>query len=488
MTDRQPKIKFPIFPQRRFDQVALSVVLILGVILGIIIWHGDQTRLRVTRFSWQGEKVGIQDKFFTLNFNRPVDPDSVESNLTIDPPLLGRSSWQGNNLVYTLSETPIYGTNYQVKLDKANRIDQQGTMEPFVDLFSTRDRTLAYVGVSDEERGRLILYDITNPKQPKKTILTPKDLVVSQFRIAPTGDKIFFLGFDPRLGRTSKKLFSVTTGIKYALSAPDVTPGKLEQVLDNQDYDNLSFDLSKDGTTFVLLRVNRQNKADSGLWIIPEEAAPRPLGIPAKDFIISPDGNKLAVSQQGGVGLIPLNMNAGSSRLLAGYTRALVFSQDGNRLLLTQENADYTRSLILLESDGRTQEVLRNMYPILDCQFEPRQEKVLYCLRTDVVKREDGNYHEEPFLSVVQLDTWQDQPLLALPNYRDVQMSMSPDGTSLLFDQVATTAPMSSRDLLTPSNQAIADARVWMLPLPDGKTQSAMPKELTPGFLPKWMP
>jgi hypothetical protein len=47
---------------------------------------------------------------------------------------------------------------------------------------------------------------------------------------------------------------------------------------------------------------------------------------------------------------------------------------------------------------------------------------------------------------------------------------------------------MSSRDLLTPSNQAIADARVWMLPLPDAKTQSVLPKELTPGFLPKWMP
>ena len=210
--------------------------------------------------------------------------------------------------------------------------------------------------------------------------------------------------------------------------------------------------------------------------------------MPAKDFIISPDGNKLAVASQGGVGLIPLNMEAGSSRLLAGYTKALAFSKDGKRLLLTQENADYTRSLILMESDGRTQEVLRNMYPILDCQFEPREEKLLYCLRTDVVKREDGNYHEEPFLSLVQLDTWQDQPLLALPNYRDVQMSMSPDGTSLLFDQVATKAPMSSRDLLTPSNQAIADARVWMLPLADAKTQAVMPKELTPGFLPKWMP
>jgi hypothetical protein len=47
---------------------------------------------------------------------------------------------------------------------------------------------------------------------------------------------------------------------------------------------------------------------------------------------------------------------------------------------------------------------------------------------------------------------------------------------------------MSYWDLFTPSNQAIADARVWMLLLPDAKTQSVLPKELTAGFLPKWMP
>lgn len=492
MTANSPKKRLPLFPRRRFDQVALSVILFLGVILAILVWHGDQTRLRVTRFSWQGEKVGVQDKILTLNFNRPVDQDSVESNFVINPPLLGRKSWQGNNFVYTLSETPTYGSNYQVKLEKAVRTDLQEEIEPFVNLFSTRDRILAYVGVGSEERGRLILYNITNPKQPKKTILTPKDLVISQFKIAPDGKKIFFLAFDPRLGSTSKQLFTVTTGIKHSLADPEITPGKLKRVLDNKDYNNLSFDLSKDGQTLIVLRSNRQNKADSGLWILQDGSTPRPLGVPAKDFIISPDGTKIAVSSQGGVGLIPLTTGAGASRLLNGYSKALAFSKDGKRLLLTKENADYTRSLILMESDGRTQEILRNMYPILDCQFEPKQEKVLYCLRTDVVKRDDGDYHEEPFLSAVQLDTWQDQPLLALPNYRDVQISMSPDGTSLLFDQVATTAPLSSSDLLTPSNQAIADARVWLLALPDSKsvapTQSVMPKEVTAGFYPKWMP
>lgn len=492
MTARLKKLRFPTLSGRRFDQVALSVMLLLGIILGIIIWRGDQSSLRVTRFSWEGEKVGVRDKVFTLHFNQPVDQDSVETNLSITPPLLGRKSWQGNTFVFTVSEKPIYGTNYQIKLDKALRADKQGEMEPYVNLFSTRDRMLAYVGVSEEERGRLILYDITDPKKPKKTILTPKDLLVTQFRVTPSGDKLFFLAFDPRIGISSQQLFTVTTGIKNSRSALDVTPGRLERVIDNQNYDNLSFDLSKDGKTLVIIRENRQNKADSGIWVVQEGEDPRPLGVPAKDFIIAPNGTKLAVSQQAGVSIIPLTVDAGASQLLEGYGKAVAFSADSKKLLLTKDNADYTRSLILREADGRTQEVLRNMYPILDCQFEPRLEKVLYCLRTDLVRRADGNYHEEPFLSAVQLDTWQDQPLLALPNYRDVKMNIAPDGTSLVFDQVATTVPLSSNDLLTPSKQAIADARVWLLMLPDSKSPNlavgSPPQEVAAGFYPQWMP
>lgn len=492
MTARFPKLRLPNLPGRRFDQVALSVIVLLSILIGIILWRGDQSRLRITRFSWEGEKVGVQDKVLAVRFNQPVDQESVETNLSISPPLLGRKSWQGNTFVFTVSEKPVYGTNYQVKLEKVLRADKQGEMEPYVNLFSTRDRTLAYVGVSEEERGRLILYNITDPKKPKKTILTPKDLVVTQFRVDPSGEKIFFLAFDPRIGVSSQQLFTVTTGIKNSQSKPDITPGRLERVIDNKDYDNLTFDLSKDGKTLVIIRENRQNKADSGIWVIQEGEVPRPLGVPAKDFIIAPNGTKLAVSQQSGVSIIPLTLDAGASQLLSGYSKALAFSADSKKLLLTKENPDYTRSLILREADGRTQEVLRNMYPILDCQFEPRLEKVLYCLRTDVVKRADGNYHEEPFLSAVQLDTWQDQPLLALPNYRDVKMNIAPDGTSLVFDQVATTVPISSSDLLTPSKQAIADARVWLLTLPDSRSPSlapsSLPQEVAPGFYPQWMP
>lgn len=475
-----------------FDRVSLGAIAVLSLLLTLILWRGDQTPLRVTRFSWQGEKIGIQERAFTLSFNQPVDRKMVENHLLIDPPLLGKISWQGNHLIYTLTDTPIYGSNYQIKLEKANRPDQQQEMQPFVSLFSTHDRSLVYVGVSGEERGRLILYDITNPKQPQKTILTAKDLLVRQFQIYPGGDKILFSAQDPSQSESALQLFTVTTGVRLSATSPEVRPGKLERLLDHQNYDNLAFKLSADGKTLIVLRRNRQNSADSGLWIVPTPETARPLGVQGDRFVVSPNGKYLAVAQQSGVGLVPLTADAGPSQFLAGFDKPIAFSQNSQQLLLTQNNSDYTRSLILRQADGTVEEISRGVYPILDCQFEPKQEKMLYCLRTDLVKRQDGNLHEEPFLSAINLDTWQDRPLLALPNYRDVQMSMSPDGVVLSFDQVATTVPMSSRDLLTPSRQAITDGRIWLLTLSDNRSvptaQEIMPKEITPGFSPQWMP
>jgi hypothetical protein len=158
-------------------------------------------------------------------------------------------------------------------------------MEPFVSLFSTHDRALVYVGVSGEERGRLILYDITDPKQPKKTILTAKDLLVRQFQIYPGGDKILFSAQDPSQPDGTLQLFTVTTGIRLYLASPEVRPGKLERVLDNQDYANLAFKLSANGQTLIVLRSNRQNPADSGLWMVPITTSTVSTSPPSTDCV-----------------------------------------------------------------------------------------------------------------------------------------------------------------------------------------------------------
>ncbi|ACK64696.1 conserved hypothetical protein [Rippkaea orientalis PCC 8801] len=481
---------------QRFDLMAIGFIVALSLALGAMLVKGEQVPLQVSYFSWEGKKIGLQDKIFTLTFNRPVDANSVTENLEIEPPLPGKISWKGRQLIYTLDDLPIYGTNYQIKLENAKRIYDQQQIKPFVSLFTTRDRNFAYIGVNGEEKGRLIVYNITDINQPKKTILTPRDLVVTDFKIYPNSDKILFSAYEPTYDNqavTKQQLYTVTTGFQVTPNNVQTQrAGRLEPILDAKDYENLSFDLSNNGKNIVIWRTNWKNPADSGLWVIPDGEKTRSLGIPGGEFVISPDGKQVAISQRGGVGIVPLTPDAGTLEFLSGYEKSLGFSQDGKYILLVKDNQDYTRSLVLLNrKDKTTKDLFRTLYPIIDCEFEPREKKSLYCLKTDLIEEAEGQYREEPFLSVITIDKTSDIPLLALPNYRDVQLSMSPDGVALLFDQVVTNPPQSNNDLMTPEKQAISDGQVWLLPLPEFKDNQSIeikPQELEPGFKPQWLP
>lgn len=496
MIKRKLKIKAWIKKLSFFDWIVLGCILFLSVVMGTMIVRGEQVPLQVSSFSWAGKKVGVENKTFNLTFNRAVDRDSVAKNLTIEPPLPGKIAWQGRTLTYTVNDPPIYGTNYQIKLQNVQRGYDQATLDPFVSVFSTRDRVLAYIGIEGEEKGRLILYNITDINQPKKTILTPRDLVVTDFQIYPQSDKILFSAFEPNVrgrGILQQELYTVTTGFNIS-PATSVTQraGRLKRILETNGYHNQQFALSQNGETIIAWRVNLENNADSSLWIIPDNEPPRSLGIPGANFEISPDGNRLAVVQQGGIRIVPLSADAGSSKILPNYEKSLGFSPDGKKILLVKDNIDYTRSLVLVPQQGKPQELLRTPYPIVDCEFEPREEKNLYCLKIDLVQGENEQYREEPFLAVVDIKEKTDLPLLALPNYRDVALSMSPDGVALLFDQVVTTPPQSEFDLLTSEKKAIADGQLWLLPLPEltnlNKSLEIQPQELISGFNPQWLP
>ncbi|MDJ0509558.1 MAG: hypothetical protein QNJ64_09940 [Crocosphaera sp.] len=500
------KIKTFIKKLNQFDWIVIGCILILIFSIATLLVKGEQVPLQVSYFSWQGRKVGVKDKSFTLSFNRSVDTNSVEKNLIIEPPLPGRIVWQGRTLIYTLNDLPIYGTNYQIKLELENvqpkneSQNRESSLNSFSSLFSTRDRVFAYIGIEGEEKGRLILYNLTNLNQnlnqPKKTILTPQDLVVTDFRIYPDSEKILFSAFEPTFrnqGLAKQELYTVTTGFNLSpLKNNPPRAGKLKPILDAKEYQNVSFELSKNGQNIIVERVNHENKNDASLWMIKENEPPTPLGIPGSEFAISPDGKRLAVTQEGGIRMVPLGANGGTSRIFQNYQKSLGFSANGEKLLLLKDNIDYTRSLMMVNIEGETKELFRTPYPVLDCQFEPRDEQDIYCLKIDVIQEERGQYREEPFLSVINTEKGTDLPLLALPNYRDVVLSMSPDGVGLLFDQVVTKVAQSGSDLLTTQKQAIADGRVWLLPLPDLKETNPslkiQPQELIFGFKPQWLP
>ena len=475
-----------------FDRLVLGTILALIAAISSILIQGNQVPIRGENFSWQGRKIGVRDNHFTLSFNRPIDRSDIETSLVIDPPLPGKISWAGDRLTYTLTELPIYGKKYQVKLPIA-----QG--EDFIGEFYSHDRAFAYIGVNQEERGRLIVCNIiqgaNNVTELKKTILTPADLVVTDFQIYPRGERILFSAFDRSdLGRDTPKqqLYTITTGLNHDEHGQNLPSGRIERFLDAKTYQNLRFNLSDNGKTLIVQRINHGNPGDASLWVISDDGQSRPLGMQGDNFLLSPDGKKAVVSQTGGVAVIPLDVQAGKPQFLPTYEKMLAFSRDGRQKLMVKSEPDNQRSLFLLNDQGESRLLLRTANPIISCEFEPRQEKTLYCLKSDLVMGSDGKVKEEPFLGIIELKTGKMMPLLALPNYRDVQMSMSPDGVALLFDQLATTPFGVRNDLVTGEGSSIADGRLWLLPLPDQFSPNSIPKilpqELNAGFKPRWLP
>ena len=497
------------------DRVAIALMLVLSLLIGLLLWQGDAVAPRVRDFSWQDKQVGAEDTSFTLTFSRPMDIKSVEANLQIDPPLPGKVAWAGRRMVYTLLAPAPYGTSYQVQLQQARDSFTESEankrlIQPFKGQFRTRDRAFVYLGVEGEQ-GRLVLYNLT---QQQKTLLTPKDLVVVDFKPYPYGEKILFSATERTSngqGLLSSQLYTVTTGIQDGNKAAESSDrflhprseethdqaGRIDLLLDNKDYQNLKFDLSPDGKTIVVQRVNQRNPAELGLWLVRPDAKPEPMKTePGGDFMITPDSHAVAVAQGQGVAILPLQVEAKKPLdFLPQFGIVLDFTRDGSEAAMVKFNTDYTRSLFLVTNGGVQKQVLRTTGSILSAQFDPHEQK-LYCLLTQLLEGE--SYQEQPYLMVIDLETGKQKPLLLLPNQRDVQMSLSPDGLGLLFDQVVTATVPSNRQKAniprTNEGEAIATSHLWLLPLITDTSKSETPSQLQPeklplsGFHPSWLP
>jgi hypothetical protein len=506
------------------DRIAIALMLLLILVIGLIVSQGDAVRARVREFTWkhvqleqkdisltdftsQTQKIGAEYRTFILTFSRPMDTKSIEENLKIDPPLAGTFSWAGRRMGYTFLTPAPYGTTYKVELqggkDKfATKERNSKTIQPFKTAFSTRDRVILYIGANNEDQGRLVLYNLT---QEQKKILTPKDLIVTDFQPFPDGQKILFSA-RPTTNQDllSAQLYTVTTGFTAPHRQKAEAAGKVDLILDNKDYQNLKFDLSPDGQTIVVQRGNKANPNDFGLWFIPissdnSEQKSTPVRLqsqPGGDFMITPDSKAVAVAQGQGTAILPLQSD-GTKPLdfFPQFGLVQAFSEDGAQAAMVKFNTDYTRDLFLVTNQGVQKKLLSTTGSIINCQFDSASP-TLYCLLTQLLPGE--YYQEQPYLIAIDLKTKQQKPLLVLPpEQRNVQMSLSPDGLGLLFDQIQTqAAPVTSSNtqiLTTDDGEAIATSSLWLMPLlpiADPEVSADLKPEQLPliGFHPRWLP
>lgn len=499
------------------DRVAIATMLVLSVLIGILVLHGDHAAPKVRAFTWQDKQIGAEDTAFILSFSRPMEYTSVEQNLRVVPPLPGKFSWAGRRMAYTLEMPAPYGTAFEVDLkgarDRFSSAKDGRTIQPFVGRFRTRDRAFVYLGAEGEEAGRLILENLTRQEH---RVLTPADLVVMDFKPYPEGDRIVFSASDRAAiaagGNLDQKLYIVTTGIQpqtparspeelQAKTSPSSTadpqPARVvSQILDSQDYQNLKFDLSPDGQKIIVQRVNRQNPGDFGLWLLVGNAPPQPLKTePGGDFLIAPDSNSLAMSQGQGLAILPLESGAEPLDFLAKFGMILSFSNDGTTAATVQFNQvplEPTKSLYVVNNQGQEKELLKTDGSILSAQFDP-MKKNLYALVTSRIPDTEV-FLEQPYLVSINLQTGQRTELLKLPIQRELQMSLSPDGLGILLDQViAASEDQAIGEILqSDDGMAIATSRLWFLPLEldkDGNSQPTQPQELPlTGFKPMWLP
>lgn len=487
------------------DRAAIALIAVLTVAIALLLFGGDSTAPRVREFSWQNKQVSARDRAFIMTFSRPMDRQSVEDNLIIEPPVPGKISWAGRRMAYTVTQGVPYGMEFKLQLSQARerfaQAGKEGTLiEPYVGEFKSRDRALVYIGISPEERGQLILYNFS---KSEKTILTPKELTVLDYKLYPDGDRLLFSAIDsfsPNRGVLEQRLFSVTTGIvpetpDRRTRRRDNSPGQIKRILGSDNYQNLSFDLSPDGKTILVQRVNKQDPGQFGLWKIEEGKQPKPLeNEPGGDFIITPDSQTVAIAQGQGLAILPLEPKADPIDFLPQFGRVLSFSADGSAAAMVKFNTDYTRSLYLVTTTGVSKELRRINGSFLSAQFGP-QGNTLYCLLTKLVEGEI--YKEEPYIAAIDLETGDLQPLVLLPDQREIHISLAPDGLGLLFDQIVSVAPQSNQvpvdAVRTSSGEAIARSRLWLLPLdpsaPTNRPLDYKPEELPfEGLRPGWLP
>ncbi len=462
------------------DRAALSVILGLTLLMGLMVGGGDRTSPKVRNFSWQNQRVGVNDLAFILTFNRPMNWQSVTQNLTINPPLPGKMSWSGRRLAYTLTQPIPYGQQFQLKLAQATGARGK-TMQAFQRSFRSRESAFVYLGISEKENGRLVLKNLTRKTQ---MTLTPPNLTVLDFRIDPDLDRVLFRAIERTL--PERTIFEA-----QLYTVPLNAPGQINLLLDNTQYQILKFDVSLDGKTTVVQRFDRGEGGKVSLWTLDADGSPQLITDKNvdSDLLITPDGKTVAVSQNQGLSIINLGPQSPQQpvRFLPKFNHAISFTRDGSTALMVQANADATRSLFLVPNIGTERQLLTTTGVFFDAQLDA-QAQTVYCLYSRF--NPDQGFRSDLHLSAIDLNSGKTQILKTFPGQSTGHFSLAPDQSGLLYEEITVTDQPHASVVQNIVGQTITESQLWLLPLSieAGSTKVEVPQEIAAGLMPQWVP
>jgi len=93
-------------------------------------------------------------------------------------------------------------------------------------------------------------------------------------------------------------------------------------------------------------------------------------------------------------------------------------------------------------------------------------------------------------ISAINLDTGKEQRLMTIPKQSSGSLSLAPDGSALLYEEVMVTDKLNQSVVRDAVGQTVSEGYIWLYPLADNTVspQEAKPQKLFTGIQPLWLP
>lgn len=182
----------------RFDRAVGLTIMCLFVVIGLLIWRGDQLQLRIMTVTPGPDMANVSTRtHFQIQFDQPVAPPTTNDILFFIPPLAGALQVDGQRLTFVPTAPLQPHTEYQVTL-KPGLLGQKGGRLPAAQhwRFQTGGVQIAYSALDEQGKEQLFLTSAKlAPSEPPTTVplqLTKLNSSLWEFAVAPDSSRIVF--------------------------------------------------------------------------------------------------------------------------------------------------------------------------------------------------------------------------------------------------------------------------------------------------------
>lgn len=176
----------------RFDRIVISALTILAMLITAVILYGDHLALEVMDTLPTPNSSNISTyATIQLTVSEPL-VDVPETAVTLDPPIPGTVSIQGNSLTFRPAVPLAANSSYRVTI-APNIVSEQGHQldEPLIWEFQTGQPRIVYISWDDETADQLYIADFAD-ETVTISQLTQTDADVLDFSVSPDGRQIVY--------------------------------------------------------------------------------------------------------------------------------------------------------------------------------------------------------------------------------------------------------------------------------------------------------